>query len=126
MDTKTIYPTNECFDDAIANLIHMMERGRRFDVASGLIKIVHAIIEPHGEKLSHAWLEDLDLVFFSGFIDGEKCLVECAREEYYEQSKISHVVRYTLFEAYAEEKKHGHYGPWDEKIRRHLRAETWL
>lgn len=114
-----IHPTHSAFDDAIELLIWIMEKKPegRAQVGSGDIRIVHAIFAPEGVKLNHAWLERGESVIFMGLIDGEKVVVTADRTEYYSKSHVTKTVRYTIFEAYAEEKKTGHYGPWDPEIR---------
>ncbi len=92
-----------------------MEKNGRHVGAEALI--VHAIIAPDGDYLSHAWIEWKDFVYFSGFINGKKVLVEADRIEYLSNCKWRRIVKYTLLEAYLEEKKAGHFGPWDPKIR---------
>lgn len=112
-----LYPTHTCFDDAIENLIWLMRERGREGVKRGEILITHAIIAPDGEDLAHAWIEDDKSVWFSGLLNGQKVTVEADRREYFMNSKCSFFIRYTLFEAYAEEKRTGHYGPWHERIR---------
>jgi hypothetical protein len=114
-----IYPTGTCFDDAIANLTYLMKREGVSRVKNGEFRIVHAIIHPKEEKeaLAHAWIESPTSVYFSGIVDGEKILVEVNRTEYYLNANVKKAVSYTLFEAYEEEMRRGHYGPWDEEIR---------
>lgn len=116
--TAVVLPTHECFDDAISNLIWIMEQDGREVAMRGHLLIVHAIICPDGEDIAHAWLErDGKIVIFSGIIEGEKVLVQCDLAEYYEQSIVKESTKYTLFEAYAEEVRHGHYGPWVPRYR---------
>ncbi len=109
-----ILPTHTCFDDAIQNLIFLMEsRGRHI---AGRMKVVHAIIEPEGAPLSHAWIELDRRVFFSGILKGETVMVETDLAEYYRQSRIKVLRRYSIWAAYAEEQRTGRYGPWDPRI----------
>ncbi len=113
-----IFPTHECFDDAVSNLIFFMQRDGRGPVMRGEIVVVHAIIHPSDEPgpLAHAWIESETCVYFSGLIKGERVMVEADREEYYANANVKKAVKYTLFEAYAEERRRGHFGPWDAEI----------
>ncbi len=114
----TIYPTHTAFDDALEIIIWLMQHGGREDVKSGRLLIVHAIICPYGLDISQAWIErDGKIVIFTGILRGEKVMINVDRDEYYINSKVRDVTRYTLFEAYAEELRTGHYGPWLEKYR---------
>lgn len=116
-EETTIYPTHECFDDAVTNLIYLMKRDGKEPVARGDLRIVHAIIAPDGADMAHAWLERGESVFFSGFVEGEKVLVECDRAAYYKNSVVKDSTKYTLFEAYESEVRCGHFGPWVERYR---------
>jgi hypothetical protein len=113
----TIYPTFSCFDDAISNLVYLMKRDGGEPVRKGDVLIVHGIICPDGKDLSHGWLEYDGNVIVSGMLHGEKVMITADRSEYYEQSVVKDTTKYTLFEAYREEKRHGHFGPWVERYR---------
>jgi hypothetical protein len=110
-----LHPTHTCFDDAVENLIYLMERDGRHIVKDA--RIVHAVIAPDGEEMSHAWLEYRGEVYFTAVKDGRRVLVVAGIAEYEAKSKIKHVTKYTLWEAYEEEKRTGHYGPWDPQYR---------
>lgn len=113
-----IYPTHQCFDDALENLIFIMKRDGRDIVKEGRLLIVHGIIEPEGKEISHAWLErDGKTVIFTGILNGERFMVVGDLDEYYAKAKVKDTTKYTLFEAYAEELRTGHYGPWVERYR---------
>ena len=117
-EETTIYPTHECFDDALTNLIHIMQRDGREIVLRGDLLIVHGIIAPDGEDLAHAWLErDGKVVIFSGILKGDKTMFECDLSEYYKESVVKETTKYTLLQAFAEETRTGHYGPWVERYR---------
>ncbi len=110
-------PTHTCFDDALTNLIFLMNRYGTTPVKRGEVLIVHAIIAPDGEDIGHAWIETPTSVFFTSIVKGERVLVEANKIDYLAKSNWKYVKKYTLFEAYEEELRHGHYGPWDPKIR---------
>ncbi len=112
-----LHPTHTCFDDALTNLIFIMKRYGTKPVRTGEVIIVHAIIAPDGEDIGHAWIETPTSVFFTSIMKGERVLVEANKIEYLARSNWKYVRKYTLFEAYAEELRSGHYGPWDAKIR---------
>lgn len=113
-----IYPTHECFDDALENLIYIMKKEGTGIVKRGGLLIVHGIISPDGKDIAHAWLErEGKIVYFSGIYSGKKVLVSCALDEYYKNSVVKETTKYTLFQAYAEEIRTGHYGPWVERYK---------
>ena len=111
-----IYPTHTCFDDALENLIFLMKRDGRDAVLRGELQIVHAIIAPEDEDIGHAWVENSTSIWFTGILKGERLMVEVDRDEYLQNVKWKLIRKYTLWDAYAEEKRTGHYGPWDPRI----------
>lgn len=111
----SIYPTHTCFDDAVGIMAIILNRNG-IQVAEQ-IKIVHAIIAPYGEKISHAWIEYKGRAYFMGFIEGKKRRVMAPIAPYEAGLNIVHVTRYTIDEAVAEELRTGMKGPWVPEYR---------
>lgn len=115
MSDKTIYPTHECFDDAVEIIADLVKENPGTMVTAEHM-IVHAIVAPYGKDMAHAWVESKDgFVRFIGILDGERVLVEYDRTMFYDQMKVKDQTRYTILEAYQAEQRTGQYGPWEEK-----------
>lgn len=110
----TILPTGECFDDAVAIIAELVEENPGVLVTDEYV-IVHAVVAPYGEDMAHAWVESKDTVQFIGIVDGERVIVEADRIEFYENIKAKDWTKYTIREAYQEERRTGECGPWEEK-----------
>lgn len=110
----TILPTHTCFDDALDWIAAEVKRDRK--LCSRLI-LVHGVqIIPTGEdsghRFAHAWVEDGNDCWDFGIVDGEKCAYSIGQAEYYECRQVQEVTRYTVLEAYHENRRTGNYGPW--------------
>lgn len=133
MNGKNILPTHHCFDDA---LDFIEERLRRNASALHLV-LVHGIAlgpsGPHeGEPFAHAWVEEDDVAWDCGMLDGQRVYYSLERGEFYASLRIQDFTRYTLREAWQENQRSGHYGPWKAeyaalcgKDRRIMGAVEW-
>ena len=108
-------PTHECFTDTLEHLEHLIKESKQH-AFSDKYKVCHGIIAPDGIEFSHAWLEeDSKNVWFSAILEGEKVYASCDLDEYYLESKVKEVTKYTPRQVCQENLKSGHYGPWEKK-----------
>jgi hypothetical protein len=121
--STTVYPTHQCFDDVTEIVALVLVEG----TLTSDVAIVHGIIAPDGVDISHAWVErGKSSVVFAGIVNGEKCLVECDLDEYYQQSIVKDKTAYTIEDAIAEEIRCGHGGPWVGRYRALCKEERGL
>jgi hypothetical protein len=114
----TILPTHKCFDDAI-DLLGDILKAHPDAADTDEFQLVHAICSPGGDPFSHAWIESKGgIVFWYGIVEGDgRSLLITPAPEYRAQFKIIEEMRYTPRQAWEENKRTGHYGPWVEKYR---------
>lgn len=117
-DRHVLIPTHTCFDDAV-EFLFLCVKGDDL-AASDRLRIVHAIAhapggEHAGEPFAHAWVEDGDLCWFAGVLEGQRIFVAAARDEFYAELKIHDATYYTLADAAREELRTGECGPWKPK-----------
>lgn len=114
-----IQPTRTCFDDAVELLVeictHVPEMKEN-------VRVVHALIEGNepgkeGDIIAHGWLETEDEVFFCGMVDGKKIQLCAPRREYYKETKVRMLIRYTGREVADLNSRTEHTGPWDDIFR---------
>ncbi len=118
----TIYPTGHCFDDALELISELvMEKPARAHDATLLL--VHGIAVgdgngvPKGHRYAHAWVEDGDLCWDGGLVDGQRIYYAVKRTEWYAARRIVHTTRYSVEQACRENFRSGHYGPWRREYR---------
>jgi hypothetical protein len=112
-----IMPTHLCFDDAIEYLEQLARAGTEVDAILAHV-LVHGVCRaPDGEAFVHAWIELAGDVIQCGIIDGERVYFEMSRAEFCKMLPIVDETRYTVREAYEENRRTGHYGPWVERYR---------
>lgn len=119
---RFIYPTHKCFDDA---LDFLEELARQKNPALYRMRLVHGIcLHPDdGHEYAHAWVEqDGTCVIFSGILNGKFGYFAASIEEYYPDAKVQETTKYTPFEAWRENHRTNHYGPWIEKYQRLCRT----
>ena len=112
----TVFPTHSCFDDAVEILKKIMEfHPETFPTDEFLV--VHAIVEPYGKPMAHAWIEDnyRNKVLFMGIIHGKREMLSADRMEFYIDIKMKETTKYTPLQAYLAEKRTRQFGPWEEK-----------
>jgi len=121
-ETTTIYPTHQCFDDSVENLMHLIEEdGLR--MTNGTLLIVHGIISPDGKDIAHAWLElDGKVVVDSGILKGQKITYRADLESFYRESKARDVTKYMPVNAAGLEMKLG-FGPWEDRYKKLCRRD---
>jgi hypothetical protein len=117
----TILPTQKCFDDALDYITLRLEEDPE-GAARDTLRLVHAIaLAPDGPQagtpFAHAWVEDGDLVWASGLLDGQLIYFAVNREEYHRELRVQDATTYTIAEALEENRKSGHYGPWKDEYR---------
>lgn len=111
-------PTHTCFDDALE---FMEDLARNYPAALAFegYKLIHAIcLMPDGERYAHAWVEDnAGRAHFFGMIGGEKKRIVKDAKWYRLELRVQEFREYNVHQAWAENKKHGTYGPWVEKYK---------
>ncbi len=119
----TILPTHRCFDDMLDYLALRLRNDKRLVPQ---LFLVHGILlnPDNGEPFAHAWVEERQVVWNSGIldgvdqtVDGSKIYFSCSRVEWYVEMKPQHFTRYTAAQASSENVRSGHYGPWVEAYR---------
>lgn len=105
-----IKPTFQCFDDAL-ELIN--ERVLEDPTTIDTLTLVHGLaVGTDGTPYAHAWVEERDLCWDAGLVDGERIYYAVARKEFYPTRQIIGFTRYTVTEACRQNFESGHYGPW--------------
>lgn len=114
---STIYPTGTCFDDALDYLVTRVKADpriaheRRVRLAHGIALIPEG--QPGaGERFAHAWVEEADHCYTMGILRGERVLVVHEHDAFYLRLRIERVTHYTIRQAYLENLRTNHYGPW--------------
>jgi hypothetical protein len=86
-------------------------------------RLIHAVCVFEGERYAHAWCErDGEFVMSRYVIDGKPEYVETDRKSHYEIFKVEMVRSYTVRQATDLNFYTGHYGPWDQDIRRYCNS----
>jgi len=128
-----ILPTRTCFDDALEYLARRLNEMSRpaFDqlMAEGGLVLVHGICiipldSPEaGERFAHAWVEERrddgsTVVWQDGFLEcagelnGQRITYAITREEFQRELQPQRFTRYSPREAWEENRRTGHFGPW--------------
>lgn len=115
----TIFPTHHCFDDAL-DFITARVRQDPAVAESDTLTLVHGIarlpnpdgqLQP-GERFAHAWVEEGNHVWAAGVLDGQRIYFRAERDEYYARLRVEQTTRYSILEAWAENRRTCSYGPW--------------
>lgn len=111
-----ILPTQHCFDDALDFIAERVKAEPTHAWRTDLI-LVHGIcLIPNGprlgERFAHAWVEENDLCWDAGIVNGEQVYYSMFHEAFYLILKVQETTRYTIKEAWIENKKANNYGPW--------------
>lgn len=122
MNTDVFKPTNRCFDDALDFLNAVVSESPREQDRS-VYRLAHGIMTHPvtKEDFVHAWVERKSqggIVYHSYLHDGFLTYGEFDRKRYYEMFGVKERTLYTIREAWRENRKHGNYGPWQEKYRK--------
>lgn len=120
MSDHTIYPTGNCFDDALEYLSERVAKDRIL-IDSGTLVLVHAIVlQPdgpdEGKPFAHAWVEEGGRMFQGGIYQGERIIWSADKDEILSALRVQEFARYTPREAAVENKRTRHFGPWLEKF----------
>jgi len=116
----TILPTHTCFDDALDYIGEVVKTDP--DWAIDRLTLVHAIcLAPAGptkdRPFAHAWVEEkrddcTTAVIQSGLLEGDKIYYVWSPEQLAEVLRPQDVTRYTVEQAWRENERTCHYGPW--------------
>ena len=120
---ETLRPTGTCFDDAL-DLLQSYSIGSPVEHLTHL-RLVHGILTDEvGCEFSHAWVEDLDAdeAIFCALRDEERIYVSVPRMEYRKGFRVREATSYTVEQAWNENAKSGHYGPWQDRYQSLCRA----
>ena len=117
----TIRPTGTCFTDALEFIEKAAAENPEVFATkrADRIRLVHGIcLMPDGRPYSHAWVEELGQVWFSGTIEGVgKVYAETTREAFHHEFQVQEFTAYTMEETLRLNYESGHYGPWEQKYR---------
>lgn len=107
---QCIYPTNECFNDAMEILgVLLTEK----EVPPDQLRLVHGIcLMDDGTRFAHAWVERERTCLFLGLYQGERVLCQVPRQEYYQRLRVEQRTKYTMAQAARESARTVSYGPW--------------
>lgn len=133
-----ILPTHHCFDDAL-DAIQEMVRADPSIADTADVLLVHGVClaPPDGRRVAHAWVEVSPgpgagcgdhvagvAVVFAGILRGEQRYFAAAREEYYVDQRVVEATKYTIRQAWDENRRSGHYGPWLQRYRELTRRRS--
>lgn len=110
----TIYPTFECFTDAM----EFIDAMARLPETHDYISLVHGIcVTEEGREYAHAWVEDSNarIAIFCGIWMGTKVYFSAPLEEFFKTYAVKESTRYTIAEAVMKNLETVHFGPWEEK-----------
>jgi hypothetical protein len=115
-----IYPTGTCFDDALDYLVcRVLEdprliKGRRLLLVHGigLIPADAAYRATPNAPFAHAWVEEADVCWTTGLLNGERVLVRHDRGDFYRRLRIQSTTVYTPRQAHRENVRTNSFGPW--------------
>jgi hypothetical protein len=112
----TIYPTHNCFDDAV-DWLNMLALGGASREELMAYVIVHGvIIAPDGQRLAHAWLEHDGQVLEGGIHHGERVWIEYPLADFRRLHAVEEETRYTIVDAERLDREFGP-GPWKPEYR---------
>lgn len=117
-DDNVIYPTGKCFDDALeffGECVKQPGEEHRFRLAHGICLMPDE--QPNaGQPFAHAWVVEFArngvLVWSFGIWKGFRIRYSAERGEMYAHLRPQAVTYYTAEEAWNENRRTGHYGPW--------------
>lgn len=113
---RNIQPTHRCFDDAVD---YIKERISEFPTSAMMkaLTLVHGIaVGDTGIRYAHAWVEENNVCWDAGILDGHRIWYSVRREEFYKVRHIERFTAYTVREAVEMEQKTGvTCGPWDRE-----------
>lgn len=119
-DGQTVYPTHQCFNDALEFFEELAKEKNPVLRMSGYLFLVHGVcLTPEGESYSHAWIEQGHAtVIFKGILHGKAQYFATPKEQYYDEMRVTpDVTRYTPTEALKENLASNHFGPWIQRYR---------
>jgi len=111
---QLIYPTGQCFDDAIELLVSLLTEEH---VPPAQLKLVHAICLMPGEasRFAHAWVERDGECLFVGIYQGERVRCTTDRALYYRKLRVQERTKYTPQQAAHESARTSSCGPWKQR-----------
>ncbi len=118
--STNIYPTGTCFNDALELFEYFITMD---PTRIRTLTLVHAIcIKPVGSPgagglFAHAWIEEGDIVWSAGILNGVKVQYSCEAQSFREQLQLQDETRYSAWDVHRENRRTGTFGPWVEKYR---------
>jgi hypothetical protein len=116
---RILYPTHDCFTDALEFLelaAARANRGQPVDMES--FRLVHAVCTaPDGRLYAHAWIEERgELVWQAALYQGERVFFTADKARHYKVMNIHELVVYTPHEVAEENDRTGTLGPWKQSV----------
>lgn len=120
----TMTPTHRCFDDALdfiserVTLDPELAHGVRLHLVHGiLLAPANTVGVAPGQPFAHAWVEEdvglLDCaVWDAGLVGGVRVYYSVSRKAFFEKMRPQDMTRYTVREAYEQNVRTNHFGPW--------------
>lgn len=116
MSEVTILPTHTCFDDALEYVVGRVKQNPVLASGKELILVHGILLVPYGpdegRPYAHAWVEESCWCWDCGILEGNKVFYAVAHDEFYFDRSVEQSTRYTILEAYEENRKHRTFGPW--------------
>jgi hypothetical protein len=114
-----IEPTHDCFTDALEYLEGIAQREPvHFLLQHRLVHGVCLMPEVDNKPFAHAWVEHGDDAIGAGICNGHRVYYVTRRRDYYRHFRPQMMTKYTVIQAWQENKRTYHYGPWEDYYRR--------
>lgn len=118
--STVILPTGKCFDDALDFVEWRLLENPELAHHDNLL-VVHGIcLVPEdqaraGELFAHAWVEENNVVWQAGLVDGQRVFYGMQLLDFLTELRVQESTRYTLLEAARHNHASCHYGPWEPR-----------
>jgi len=128
---RELRPTHTCFDDAL-DYLALIALAAPWTLER--YTLVHGVcLTPWDAPYVHGWVEHGNFECVSGWLHRDQ-LVYCTirRRDFYAEYRPQVTTRYTPAQAYRENLRTGHYGPWETSYREMILNDnkagtrTWL
>jgi hypothetical protein len=94
-----------------------LAKKRRLLLVHGILLVPDGSAEA-GTPFAHAWVWQAGQCWFTGLLDGVRISYSIPRDLYYATMRLQEFTAYTPRQAYVENHRSGHYGPWRDAYQR--------